>query len=99
PLPHSPLFPYTTLFRSSGLSALPRNRRDVDDAAVPRAHHSGRRPADGVERAREVRVDYGAPLVVGHAGDEAVACDAGVVDEDRQDRKSTRLNSSHVAIS
>ena len=35
-----------------------------------------------MERAGEVRVDHGAPVLVGHAHDEAVAGDAGVVDED-----------------
>ena len=43
---------------------------------------SGRRAPDGVERAGEVGVEHGAPVLVGHAHDEAVAGDAGVVHED-----------------
>src|SRR5699024_11275052 len=76
PLPRSPLFPYTTLFRSLHVPGIP-------GAGVLRRHHfhdhRGRhhhlqppeRPADPAPGARK--------------GD--------------RDRKSTRLNSSHVSIS
>ena len=61
----------------------PDDRRDVDDAAVPLAHHARGGAPDRVERAGEVGVDHGLPLLVGHARDETVARDAGVVHEDR----------------
>src|SRR5688572_31698391 len=68
----SPLFPYTTLFRSSGA----------------RAVHEVRRAGEGVERRAiaEVRDDRA------HARGQL----ARVTPEDR---KSTRLNSSHSQIS
>src|SRR5437870_10347396 len=59
PAPTSTLFPYTTLFRSSGSAAIDRRRRTLRRSGGDR---SGRSP-------------------------------------DGRDRKSTRLNSSHVAIS
>src|SRR5207249_12168099 len=82
PPPSSPLFPYTTLFRSDGrpLEAAPRHvfRRVLD-----RCHELGYEPTVGTEPEfylldRETRQ----PLFSGY-----------------QDRKSTRLNSSHVSIS
>ena len=53
----------------------------VDDRARAAAHHPARGGAAGVEGAAQVRGDDVVPVVVGHAGDEAVARDAGVVDE------------------
>ena len=51
--------------------------------APPRLlHHPAGGRAAGVEDAAEVRVEHGAPVVVGHAREQAVARDAGVVDED-----------------
>src|SRR5437870_12351428 len=77
PPPRSPLFPYTTLFRSLSQFALDRLQQEGVDVTPVR-----RRP-----EARPIH-----SLVI--------------VDESRQtrtitseDRKSTRLNSSHVAIS
>src|SRR5256885_10169933 len=62
--PRSTLFPYTTLFRSSGFSRAHEGQRRVD--AVIRG-----------ERAQDDLVDHALPA----------------------DRKSTRLNSSHLVIS
>src|SRR5437870_10843275 len=70
--PRSPLFPYTTLFRSRLAARL---------GAVP-----GRR---GERRRVRLRRVHG-----GRDGAEALVRPAGGLD-----RKSTRLNSSHVAIS
>src|SRR5438477_8231059 len=72
--PRSTLFPYTTLFRSSGRAARDRpgeadvRRRACECAAAL----GGAGEHGGVSRRRQVR---------------------------RQDRKSTRLNSSHMSIS
>ena len=75
------------------------DRRDVDDAPVARLHHARGRTPDRVERAGEVGVD--APslqLLVGHAHDEPVACDPGVVHEDR-DAARTRSRLAENAAS
>src|SRR5256885_12664883 len=83
--PRSPLFPYTTLFRSQGLEPHRGPRREVSAEIVAVDEHrpctieSGHRP--GVE-----------PL----QGD---VDRAGQVVAFELDRKSTRLNSSHLVIS
>src|SRR5689334_24627871 len=66
--PRSTLFPYTTLFRSTGTDAQ-RVRRQPDNLAAGRVD----------EHQADVSVD------VGH--------------DPAEDRKSTRLNSSHSSIS
>src|SRR5690606_41758549 len=86
--PCTPLFPYTPLFRSvAGLRVVGGGRRQAD------------RGVELVDRA----VGLDPRIVLAHA---AAAEEAGVslvsrsgVDAKRQDRKSTRLNSSHVKIS
>src|SRR5207253_9468771 len=84
--PSSPLFPYTTLFRSArqresqGVGAAARQMLLVAGSAIAGAHHVG------------VGFPAGA-VVVAH-----LDC-AGEAPPLRPDRKSTRLNSSHVAIS
>src|SRR5690606_39719091 len=82
--PASPLFPYTTLFRSA--RGEPVGREQVLDGQVDHGHAAGQRQ----QRLRllEIGVDV-ARIEVAHAQFE----DAG------EDRKSTRLNSSHVKIS
>src|SRR5262245_63143721 len=85
--PRSPLFPYTTLFRS----LLPDQRHPGPPAVAARS--SRRRPAARGALRRKVR---GADEEADHRDLEsrarlpAVAC---------LDRKSTRLNSSHLGIS
>src|SRR5262245_64576461 len=78
-LPTSPLFPYTTLFRSdfrrAGLAVAPLQER-------PRQT----RPADRRRLRRAERT------VIRHERQEQIAGHGG-------DRKSTRLNSSHLGIS
>src|SRR3712207_7008708 len=81
--PRSTLFPYTTLFRSRG-SGPPR--ADEQDGVVA----AGGPP-------REVGEDVLEP--VGLRGVLAVVADQARVALERQDRKSTRLNSSHANIS
>src|SRR3712207_7415743 len=86
--PRSTLFPYTTLFRSVGVG-----EQSVEVGEVP-----------------ECRIDVAGVgdvvAVVGHGGGverrdpEGVDAQAGQVAEPRaEDRKSTRLNSSHANIS
>src|SRR5690349_22947409 len=77
--PSSPLFPYTTLFRSASAAAdtVADRLRDRDRRPPRRAHHQP--AADLLDRRRDrhrLRDSLGAG-----------------------DRKSTRLNSSHVEIS
>src|SRR5207249_11731693 len=85
PPPRSPLFPYTTLFRSGDIEE--RFRQGAGGVAPPLAANTPvARPGSGAppRPARQF------------AAETPVA-----VDEDlpRRDRKSTRLNSSHVSIS
>src|SRR3712207_6852868 len=82
--PRSPLFPYTTLFRSE---------RDAQAVVHAVAEREVRAPV-AVEVA-PLRVREVPRIVVGraeHHRDDGPA-------RDRQDRKSTRLNSSHANIS
>src|SRR5439155_27316005 len=85
--PRSTLFPYTTLFRS-------KRRRDVL-RRLPRRVRRVRR--HGRSRVGSGRVGYRDP------DDRPLAQDGRPAATARrrpaQDRKSTRLNSSHVAIS
>src|SRR3712207_7693927 len=81
--PRSTLFPYTTLFRSDAA-------REVEGHAVV---------------AQDVAADDAGLLEPGrlvqgfHVEDGGVDVAADVVGRQRQDRKSTRLNSSHANIS
>src|SRR5690606_41835014 len=91
--PRSPLFPYTTLFRSEPHPPVAGR----PGRAGQREHLPG--PLDGLEAV----VDH--QLAVA-ARDDAVGLAVGAVPEQEvaallvlQDRKSTRLNSSHVKIS
>src|SRR5207253_11358112 len=85
----TPLFPYTTLFRSEpGAARGHQVRREDLLRGVLRLHQIGARAADELRHDHPLGAvdDVGAPL-----------------DHHREvpheDRKSTRLNSSHVAIS
>src|SRR5699024_12673817 len=86
------LFPYTTLFRSLVITGagckvgdLPRQTGDVEVARVLEYRHD--ESAFGVD---------GDPDVLRAVVDDLLAFDGGV---EFRDRKSTRLNSSHVSIS
>src|SRR3712207_7537734 len=82
--PRSTLFPYTTLFRSV-VHVL------ADDAVQP---PDERQPAHRAGNGRERDDGHRRPLARG-----AHARGAGRGEADDQDRKSTRLNSSHANIS
>src|SRR5688500_19090836 len=85
PLP--PLFPYTTLFRSHGHERFIRSR--------------ARQPAGAAQFSDECRRDdagnaWGAQ---GRMAQNVSGDRAQVVTSSGEDRKSTRLNSSHLVIS
>src|SRR5438309_6912489 len=87
-LPPSTLFPYTTLFRSGQRELGPVTRRLDDVHVIDRLFAVLLRRNVGSTReddAIEPFVDRAQPVVVIEDGD--------------QDRKSTRLNSSHSSIS
>src|SRR3712207_8485184 len=81
--PRSTLFPYTTLFRSD--PADQPAARDVADELTEH-EHGGDEPRDR-EGGAEV------------AGDQRDDRDDGAFADREEDRKSTRLNSSHANIS
>src|SRR5207249_7280375 len=91
--PSSPLFPYTTLFRSElAHDRLPVLEMATSDEVI------GPSRDRGVELGVEVR---GSLVRVGLIGRHCETQLLTVRDggTSRQDRKSTRLNSSHVSIS
>src|SRR3712207_8736780 len=83
--PRSTLFPYTTLFRSL-LAVSPGSIRHLRDGRRPHLHLADAAGEDGrgVRGRYLPRVDRGGPVPQEGRG---------------QDRKSTRLNSSHANIS
>src|SRR5256885_10027312 len=86
--PRSTLFPYTPLFRSLHRSDVGRAVAEVVDRAVP--PQAARLRIRGLsERALDVLLPTGRDGVR-----HAVACGLSA-----SDRKSTRLNSSHLVIS
>src|SRR5205085_10999827 len=87
----SAAFPYTTLFRSRGRLDHPAGLRG--QAHLVRDHR--RDPAGGGQLGGERRGGAGGVVVPGLVEEPA----ADHVDELGQDRKSTRLNSSHSQIS
>src|SRR3712207_9098010 len=94
--PRSTLFPYTTLFRSGrpplGVQVPPR--ADDED----RAHRAVARGREHVIEGGAVGVDHHGLVLVVELEDVGGGVDA-VARADAEDRKSTRLNSSHANIS
>src|SRR3712207_7488086 len=91
--PRSTLFPYTTLFRSGvdifgGVIASSAKGRDVVEC-VP----------DRTVRPERAKRQVNTERVVADRADEGRRCDARDLCGVLQDRKSTRLNSSHANIS
>src|SRR5690606_40165381 len=87
--PRSTLFPYTTLFRS------PLGPDRTSGAAISDTRpHPGGVPGRELSVAPEVEVRAG----IGELADPDQALDR-LVRPQQADRKSTRLNSSHVKIS
>src|SRR5256885_12411137 len=88
--PRSTLFPYTTLFRSRSDGAGGRGNRLLELLAQVEA---------SIEHEEEAGMAQPVPER-GSIGDERLRLgDEGRHDEEAQDRKSTRLNSSHLVIS
>src|SRR5690349_24026454 len=85
--PRSTLFPYTTLFRSDAGAADSQHFRErvVRDRELSRAQ-----PERRLQQPARQPLGDGGPAVVGRSLDDLAQ---------RRDRKSTRLNSSHVEIS
>src|SRR4051812_49736943 len=92
PPPRSPLFPYTTLFRSVEELEVGLHRGLQQRPRVDRGHAGADPRRLGTDR-RALGAHLG-----GRARPEVVAVD-GRVGELEEDRKSTRLNSSHMSIS
>src|SRR5690606_41707539 len=94
----SALCPYTTLFRSVVLGLRDRFARD-EEHLVRRVHPAVppllERPGPG----RIHLTDRLPPLLRGQQTDRPTQVEAREPDRNHRDRKSTRLNSSHVKIS
>src|SRR5690606_42065421 len=95
--PDPTLSPYTPLFRSELQAAYPGIQID---ATVSRQMWTAPDILRGLRDAGALR-----PVVIvalgtnGSVGDETLAAIRDVIGPEREDRKSTRLNSSHVKIS
>ena len=84
--------------------AAPGTRRDVDDPSVAALLHPGCHRAGADERARQVRVDHGPPVVVAHvlerpsdlADDAACVVDEDVDAADLRDEGGDLLGVAHV---
>src|SRR3712207_9480975 len=94
--PRSTLFPYTTLFRSLVETPLAQRAGDRARGAADDRAGSGAAAhrAEGV--GKRTRSDEWADSGNGRCGEAEDRADGG---SGRQDRKSTRLNSSHANIS
>src|SRR3989442_7120047 len=92
--PRSTLFPYTTLFRSQ-LQARDLLAQLLPDLRRPPARILPLQPDDRrLDRCRQpIRLPIRPPTAIGER------CDPAVFVPLEEDRKSTRLNSSHVRIS
>src|SRR5690625_6072929 len=100
-LPSTTLFPYTTLFRSGRAGDLPhRGRKRRLQRSDAEAHREAA-VLDGTQQ--RVQRALGAPGQDQHIGTGGAFGGQGQVQSlegtEQGDRKSTRLNSSHVAIS
>src|SRR3712207_8698278 len=92
--PRSTLFPYTTLFRSTGRCS-PSRTSGASAGPTPHEPEADQDGGQAVERLEDV----GPPLVA--HGEPALAAEPGerALYHPPVDRKSTRLNSSHANIS
>src|SRR5690606_41476505 len=96
--PSSTLFPYTTLFRSEF------HRHDAHDALAANAARRRRIGTGTLGQGKRLALEHGiAPALLEGSVDQSALAVEDKPQEDRvflpRDRKSTRLNSSHVKIS
>src|SRR5699024_11930596 len=94
PPPRSPLFPYTTLFRS--------HPPEWPESVVVERHVHSPLHAQRGEQAFEVLGRFAVDHERDTRSDVPLVCDEAVAESQSlagEDRKSTRLNSSHVSIS
>src|SRR5690606_41589206 len=90
--PTSTLVPYTTLFRSRPTAAA------VSCLEAPRPHDQMQKERRAEQRGHDAELELRSRRHQAD-GDVRVQCQHGTAEEARRDRKSTRLNSSHVKIS
>src|SRR5205807_9789733 len=97
--PRPPLFPYTTLFRSGVAQAAPGLYDLAVSLGAPISLRALGLPEAALDRAADLAVaaPYPNPRPLERAALRALLQDA--FDGRRPDRKSTRLNSSHLVIS
>src|SRR5690606_40374744 len=98
PPPYTPPFPYTTLFRSGSLCITTNEGNGRLTTTLPRVHVA----LMGIERLVPTLDDLAVMLqVLGRSatGQKLTVYTNIISGPRRQDRKSTRLNSSHVKIS
>src|SRR5699024_11734307 len=89
PPPRSTLFPYTTLFRSTGRAEHTEGTAREVLQTTAQIAKDPTLVSDAQQRVREEQI----------TPERAVWEAAGAVASQFEDRKSTRLNSSHVSIS
>src|SRR5690606_41790760 len=97
--PRSPLLPSTTLFRSPGIAA-----EEFEEAGHQSAYNAGAQHEESSVPASKTEPAVARPPLVSEETSRQVAAAFGELSEafasrSRKDRKSTRLNSSHVKIS
>src|SRR3712207_7390221 len=95
--PRSTLFPYTTLFRSIGGHA-----RMLDEWALEKDPQRAKLSVEAIRREAKRMGDLVESLLALTRGDEGARPEVGSHDlaaVAEEDRKSTRLNSSHANIS
>src|SRR5690606_40865319 len=92
--PRSTLLPYTTLFRSGALAAGDGDGADLAGLDMRRGRRH--RVDAQVDFAADQRRDQLRAALIGHRRQRGPG---GEIDLGVEDRKSTRLNSSHVKIS
>src|SRR5690625_6185893 len=97
--PISPLFPYTTLFRSPHAPRLVGPAAASEDPVVGVTARVEVVPAPLPDIAEQVREPEGIGAFPPDGLDPVDFVPGGPGDVTQPDRKSTRLNSSHVAIS
>src|SRR5256885_14514374 len=94
--PRSTLFPYTTLFRSAGPRAGAAHAKASREGALellePRTQRQPPRPQHVQHQLLLALPDHG-------PGERDRVCHRGAAGSLAADRKSTRLNSSHLVIS